>query len=87
MLERTLSAGGETVHAVLLKQASRGRWNAFLWSSRLRFANTFARRESALRWLEGQLRRRFGVSARLVAERPPRPAAPGALRHAPRYRL
>jgi hypothetical protein len=58
-VEQTFRAGRETIHAVLLRQSSKLRWNAFLWGSELRFANSFARRENAEKWLADQLRRYF----------------------------
>jgi hypothetical protein len=58
-LEQTFRAGCETIHAVLLKQSSKLRWNAFLWGAELQFANSFARRENAEKWLADLLRRYF----------------------------
>jgi hypothetical protein len=59
VLEQTFRAGCETIHAVLLRQTSRLRWNAFLWGPGLTFANSFARRESAEKWLADLMRRYF----------------------------
>ncbi len=58
-MEQTFRAGRETIHAVVLRQSSKLRWNAFLWGEELRFANSFARRESAEKWLTDLLRRYF----------------------------
>lgn len=58
-LEQTFRAGCETIHAVLLRQTSKLRWNAFLWGAGLRFSNSFARRENAEKWLSELLRRYF----------------------------
>jgi hypothetical protein len=58
-LEQTFRAGCETIHAVLLRQSSKLRWNAFLWGEELQFANSFARRENAEKWLADLLRRYF----------------------------
>jgi hypothetical protein len=58
-VEQTFRAGCETIHAVLLRQSSKLRWNAFLWGAELRFANSFARRENAEKWLADLLRRYF----------------------------
>jgi hypothetical protein len=44
---------------VLLRQSSKFRWNAFLWGADLHFANSFARRENAEKWLADLLRRYF----------------------------
>jgi hypothetical protein len=43
----------------LLRQSSKLRWNAFLWGAELRFANSFARRENAEKWLAELLNRYF----------------------------
>jgi hypothetical protein len=59
ILEQTFRAGCETIHAVLLRQSSKLRWNAFLWGAELHFANSFARRENAEKWLADLLRRYF----------------------------
>jgi len=58
-LEQTFRVGGETIHAVLLRQTSKLRWNAFLWGAGLQAANSFARREAAEKWLAGFLERYF----------------------------
>lgn len=58
-MERTFQEGKDTIHAVLLRQSSKLRWNAFFWGAGLRFANSFARRENAERWLGEMLRRYF----------------------------
>jgi hypothetical protein len=69
VLERTFREGKETIHAVLLRQSSKLRWNAFFWGAGLRFANSFARRENAERWLAEMLRRYFpGVDADLCSD-------------------
>jgi hypothetical protein len=66
VLERTFREGKETIHAVLLRQSSKLRWNAFFWGAGLRFANSFARRENAEKWLAEMLRRYFpGVETEL----------------------
>lgn len=71
VLERTFREGKETIHAVLLRQSSKLRWNAFFWGAGLRFANSFARRENAERWLAEMLRRYFpGVEAELFSGAP-----------------
>jgi hypothetical protein len=44
---------------VVLRQASKLRWNAFLWGAGLQFANSFARRESAEEWLHRLLHHYF----------------------------
>jgi hypothetical protein len=62
-LEQTFRAGRETIHAVLLRQSSKLRWNAFLWGAELSFANSFARRENAEKWLADLLRRYFPATA------------------------
>ncbi len=49
--DRTFRIGNRTMHAVLLRQPSRSRWNAFFWGGGFSQANTFARREGAERWL------------------------------------
>ena len=61
MLARHLSfaLGERTIHAVVLRQHSKFRWNAFLWGAGLSFAHTFARRAAAERWLVRLLRMRF----------------------------
>jgi hypothetical protein len=70
-LERTFREGKETIHAVLLRQSSKLRWNAFFWGAGLRFANSFARRENAERWLAEMLRRYFpGIEAELFSAEP-----------------
>jgi hypothetical protein len=70
-LEQTFRAGRETIHAVLLRQSSKLRWNAFLWGAQLRFANSFARRENAEKWLAGLLHRYFpAVDCGFVWESP-----------------
>ncbi len=48
---RTFRIGNRVMHAVLLRQPSRSRWNALFWGGGLSLANTFARREAAERWL------------------------------------
>jgi len=53
------SLGERTIHAVVLRQHSKFRWNAFLWGESLSFAHTFARRAAAERWLIRLLRKRF----------------------------
>ena len=58
-LEQTFRVGGGTIHAVLLQQSSKLRWNAFLWGGGLQAANSFARREAAEKWLAGFLQRYF----------------------------
>jgi hypothetical protein len=52
MLQWTFEQGGETIHAVVLRQTTKLRWNAFLWGAGLQFANSFARRENAEEWLQ-----------------------------------
>jgi hypothetical protein len=84
VLEQTFRAGRETIHAVLLRQSSKLRWNAFLWGAGLRFANSFARRENAEKWLTDLLRRYFpSVDAEFVWGDPSpdsgRPAKPSQL--------
>jgi len=65
--KQTFRAGRETIHAVLLRQSSKLRWNAFLWGADLRFANSFARRENAEKWLADLVRRYFpSVDAALL---------------------
>lgn len=72
VLEKTFRAGRETIHAVLLRQSSKLRWNAFLWGADLRFANSFARRENAEKWLAELLRRYFpAVDSRALWPDPP----------------
>jgi hypothetical protein len=44
---------------VVLRQASKFRWNAFLWGAGLQFANSFARRENAEEWLHRLLHHYF----------------------------
>lgn len=71
-MEQTFRAGRETIHAVLLRQSSKLRWNAFLWGAGLRFANSFARRENAEKWLADLLRRYFpSVDPGSLWETPP----------------
>ena len=53
------SIGKRTIHAVVLRQHSKFRWNSFLWGAGLSFAHTFARRAAAERWLIRLLRKRF----------------------------
>lgn len=91
VVEQTFRAGCETIHAVLLRQSSKLRWNAFLWGAELRFANSFARRESAEKWLADLLRRYFpAVDSRIFGETAPDESrAPGrhvGLVRAPVYR-
>ena len=59
MLQWTFEQGGETIHAVVLRQATKLRWNAFLWGAGLQFANSFARRENAEEWLQRLLHHYF----------------------------
>lgn len=68
VLERTFREGTETIHAVLLRQSSKLRWNAFFWGAGLRFANSFARRENAEKWLAEMLHRYFpGIEGELFS--------------------
>ena len=59
MLQWTFEQGGETIHVVVLRQAAKLRWNAFLWGAGLQFANSFARRENAEEWLQRLLHHYF----------------------------
>ena len=43
------SLGERIIHAVVLRQYPKFRWNAFLWGEGLSFAHTFARRAGAER--------------------------------------
>jgi len=56
--ELSFRAGEETIRAVILRQVSKSRWNAFFWGGGLRFAHTFARRAAAELWI-GQLIRKY----------------------------
>ena len=51
------------MHAVLLRQPSRSRWNAFFWGGGFSQANTFARREGAERWLRRLVERHLPTIA------------------------
>lgn len=59
VLNETFQAGEQTIHAVLLRQGSKLRWNAYLWGAGLSFANSFARRENAEKWLARLIRQHF----------------------------
>ncbi len=58
-LDHTFHIGDDEIHAVVLRQSSKLRWNAFLWGGGLRLANSFARREGAEKWLEKLLGHHF----------------------------
>ena len=58
-LDQTFHLDGDEIHAVVLRQPSKHRWNAYLWGAGLQLANSFARREAAEKWLRKQLRHYF----------------------------
>ena len=58
-LDHTFRLDGDEIHAVVLRQSSKTRWNAYLWGGGLQLCNTFARREGAEKWLQKLLRHYF----------------------------
>ena len=62
-VDRTFRTGNRVIHAVLLRQPSRSRWNAFFWGGGFSIANTFARREGAERWLRRLVERHLPTLA------------------------
>jgi hypothetical protein len=78
--EQTFHLNGEEIHAVVLRQPSRFRWNAFLWGSGVKFSNSFARREGAEKWLKALLLRRFPTLSPEITSRIGRRSRPRARR-------
>ncbi len=71
----SFSLGERTIHAVILRQHPKFRWNAFLWGAGLSFAHTFARRAAAERWLIRLLGRRFPTLPHNSASGIPQPSS------------
>ncbi len=58
-LDHVFQIDGDEIHAVVLRQSSKLRWNAFVWGGGLRLSNSFARREGAEKWIEKLLSHHF----------------------------
>lgn len=63
-LDYVFHIDGDEIHAVVLRQSSKLRWNAFLWGGGLRLSNSFARHEGAEKWLDKLLSHYFPRIAR-----------------------